>query len=345
MKQIANGSFVVLLGLSAVLLARLHDAEYKFILAAGTIPLTMYFGILFANVKKISRNAIDNIYYFGFLITIVSLAISAYNFDEKGMDLSLITKQFSVGLVATGLALMYKLVLQDWYVDPEEQDIMKKQTEQMIIFTEEAGKMFFQLQLASKSLTELANNSFKTVHETYVTSKDSLKELQVESMTVMSESVQKAIGENMIQLKNHGESAGESLRQFSELMNVVAKDTSFKKFGTTLSKLEVSLGDFSNSVDGTVSRIEDSTSRVTKHHGELENLTIHSNRAAESLLEFRRKIEEDNTISERTKELYDKKLNEQAQEVVKSFAELSKSINQLNDKLHSSSGFRDSRAS
>ncbi len=345
MKEITNGSFVVLLVLSALLLSRLHDAEYMHVILVGTIPLTVYFVILYVNVKKISRNSIDNIYYFGFLITIISLAVSAYNFDEKAMNLGLITKQFSVGLVATGLALMYKLVLQDLYVDPEEQDMLKHQTEQLAKFTAEAASMFYQLRLASSSLAELANNSFKSVHETYVTSKESLKELQVESMTVMSESVQKAIGENMVQLKNHGETAGESLRQFSELMNIVTTNTSFKKFGATLSKLEVALSDFSASVDDSVSRIEDSTSRVTKHHGEMENLTIHSNSAAESLLIYRRKIEEDNTVAEKTKALFDKMLIEQAQEVVKSFTELSKSINQLDEKFHGPFSIRDSKAS
>lgn len=345
MKSLINGSFIVLLGASGLLLTRLHGAEYETVLAAGTVPLTLHFAILLANVKEITKKNIDNVYYFGFLITIISLAISANNFtQQQEMDLNLIVKQFSVGLVATGLALMYKLILQGIYKDPEEEELIQKHADEMERFTQEAGKMFFQLQLACNSLTELANNSFKAVNDNYVISKENLKELHTESLGVISSTLEQAVGDNFANLKNHGDDAGQALKLLSEQMTTIVENTSFKKFGTTLSKLETSLGDFSSSVDGTVSRIEDSTSRVERHHGEMESLVIQANSATASLLEFRKKIEQDTVLSDNAKMLFDKKLTDQSREIAKSFQELTQAINRLSANLPPQEMSRENKA-
>lgn len=339
-KQQINTAFVFLLGVSAFLLARLHQAQYHLILLSGIAPLTIYFFLLKANSKNISRSQIDNIYYFGFLITIISLAVSAFHFNpESGMKLDLITKQFSVGLVATGLALMFKLVLQEGYTDPEEENLIQKNREEIQKFTDEAAKMFMHLQMASENLTKLANTSLSSVNSNYETSVEDLKHLHAKSLKVISESIEEAIGDQFQKLKTNGDQAAAVLKEFSDQVNTVSASTSFKKLSTSVSKLESSFSDFSSNVDGALSKINDSTEKVVRHHTQMEDLIQASISATTSLLAFRKKIEEDNSIAEKTKVMFDRKMAEASKDAIKSFQTLSNSIDSLSSKIENSKSF------
>ena len=65
-------------------------------------------------LKTYSQNAADSIYYFGFSLTVITLATSAiYNFGAKQniANLGLVFSQFGIGLIATCLGLILRLLV------------------------------------------------------------------------------------------------------------------------------------------------------------------------------------------------------------------------------------------
>jgi hypothetical protein len=80
------------------------------------LPLVFYhFGYLTPQAKngQLSHTAIDSVYYFGFLITIAALGISAISIaiQGEGGDINTVVYQFGIGLAATGYAVVARLHL------------------------------------------------------------------------------------------------------------------------------------------------------------------------------------------------------------------------------------------
>ena len=83
-----------------------------FLLGIG--PLFYYFIKLLANSKEgLTQTTVDSIYYFGFIVTISSLAASVLSVAIDGIDgdIKHLIAQFGVGLLATGIALVFRMVL------------------------------------------------------------------------------------------------------------------------------------------------------------------------------------------------------------------------------------------
>ena len=80
--------------------------------ATGIIPLVIYHVILWRK-HLLSPTEVDSIYYFGFLITVITLVSTALSIglSEGTIDLRWILFQFGLGLVATGYALFARLQL------------------------------------------------------------------------------------------------------------------------------------------------------------------------------------------------------------------------------------------
>ncbi|MDW3688453.1 hypothetical protein RA280_43380 [Cupriavidus sp. CV2] len=78
-------------------------------------PLGYYFYELWKRARQegLSQTAIDSIYYFGFIITIFSLSASVFRvwLFGFGTDIGALVGHFAVGLLATGMALMFRMVL------------------------------------------------------------------------------------------------------------------------------------------------------------------------------------------------------------------------------------------
>jgi hypothetical protein len=75
----------------------------------GIIPLVKYHVQLSRESKKgLSSSAVDSVYYFGFLVTVVALACTAIHisWNAGATDTSAVVLQFGVGLFATGYAVV-----------------------------------------------------------------------------------------------------------------------------------------------------------------------------------------------------------------------------------------------
>lgn len=98
-------------------------APATFIFSIG--PLVWYHFRLNRSLGSgLSQNTIDSVYYFGFLITITTLAVTvlAVSFRGFGGDYGPIVTQFGLGLVATGYALFARMQLMSAAEKMEEGD-------------------------------------------------------------------------------------------------------------------------------------------------------------------------------------------------------------------------------
>lgn len=84
-------------------------------LVAGCGPL-VYYHLLYLTPrahKGLTQTAIDSVYYFGFLVTVAALGISAVTIASSGgmTDINTVVFQFGVGLFATGYAVIARMHL------------------------------------------------------------------------------------------------------------------------------------------------------------------------------------------------------------------------------------------
>jgi hypothetical protein len=95
-------------------------------LAAGITPLAIYHAIL-QKKRLLSPTEVDSIYYFGFLVTILTLVSTAISIgvSEGAIELRWVLLQFGLGLVATGYALFARLQLLAQSTTTAETDIVE----------------------------------------------------------------------------------------------------------------------------------------------------------------------------------------------------------------------------
>ncbi|MDB5791210.1 MAG: hypothetical protein JWQ80_1234 [Massilia sp.] len=117
MKSI-NYHFIVsgIASLSAVVLATFAALPLPLAATLELLPLAWYFSRLLREARQdgsLGQSAVDSIYYFGFLITIFSLAASVFRvwMHGIGQDIGALIAHFGVGLLATGLALAFRMWL------------------------------------------------------------------------------------------------------------------------------------------------------------------------------------------------------------------------------------------
>ena len=89
-----------------------NDAARWVGVAMGLVPLFAYHVILWRN-SKLAPAQVDSVYYFGFLVTVVTLVATAIAIGQTTgkLDPSVILTQFGLGLIATGYALFARLML------------------------------------------------------------------------------------------------------------------------------------------------------------------------------------------------------------------------------------------
>jgi methyl-accepting chemotaxis protein len=130
-----NKSFLVLFltSLCGVLATSFFDAGRNDLqwlgVVFGFIPLIIYHYIL-SKKNLLSSAEIDSIYYFGFLVTVVTLVSTAISIGMAATlpEVKWILRQFGLGLVATGYALFARIWLMGKSSDAVEMDVVEATT-------------------------------------------------------------------------------------------------------------------------------------------------------------------------------------------------------------------------
>jgi DNA repair ATPase RecN len=204
---------VGLLVLGAVLLARSSWPTWAswLVMLPGIAPLCWYHRrVLLPKAESgLTQVAIDSVYYFGFLVTVAALCISALMVGLHGAAASIdtIVMQFSAGLVATGYAVAARLDLQSRGSATSEatlEEVMDKYVHKSIALVDNVEKASERLSAFSQQIVE------RTIEAAELT-RLAANEKMLDVATQFSEQM----GEEL-------ESAREGLHEFRVVMNSTA---------------------------------------------------------------------------------------------------------------------------
>lgn len=124
----------------------------------GAAPLIYYHrGYLTPRAKKgLAQAAIDSVYYFGFLVTVAALAVSAVSLavTEGKVPLNEIAFQFGLGLLATGYAVwarMHLTSISAWVEEASPEAVLDR-------YVQRSRELVTNVEMASEQFVTLANN-------------------------------------------------------------------------------------------------------------------------------------------------------------------------------------------
>jgi hypothetical protein len=114
----------ILASFTVLILASILKFPPILTMVAAIAPLLYYHFFFLAPQAKtgLSQTAIDSVYYFGFLITVAALGISAVSMANEGASASMstIVYQFGIGLFATGYAVVARMHLSSMSIMIDE---------------------------------------------------------------------------------------------------------------------------------------------------------------------------------------------------------------------------------
>lgn len=145
-------SFTLLIAASAT------DMPPWVAMLGGSAPLIYYhLGYLTPRAKKgLTQAAIDSVYYFGFLVTVAALAVSAVSLavTDGRAPLNQIAFQFGLGLLATGYAVLARMHLTSigaWVEEASPEAVLDR-------YVQRSRDLVTNVEMASEQFVTLANN-------------------------------------------------------------------------------------------------------------------------------------------------------------------------------------------
>lgn len=104
--------YSLLTSITGIFATAFFQGNWVLHVAVGVAPMAFYFTNLFRK-NSLTQVEIDSIYYFGFLVTLCSLGAAVIELSLKGLsgDNTDLIARFGLGLFATGLGLMGRLLL------------------------------------------------------------------------------------------------------------------------------------------------------------------------------------------------------------------------------------------
>lgn len=150
---------LMILGLSSLCLlvgATAWNVPAWAAVGAAVVPLIIYHIVFLRRKAKegLSQHAIDSVYYFGFLITIFALGLSAVALASRGVEgnLTQIAAQFGCGLLATGYAVFARVDLTAVSALADG----KSYEETMLAITTRSRELSTNVELASEKFAHFA---------------------------------------------------------------------------------------------------------------------------------------------------------------------------------------------
>ena len=180
---------ISLVGVLAASIFQSNEGSLQWLGAAfGLWPLLVYHGILYKK-KVLSTSEIDSIYYFGFLVTVITLVATAIaiGLSPKLPRLQWILLQFGMGLVATAYALFARLIL-----------LTKSSTQAEMTAVEAAQKLVASVEkvagefdLAGHQVSAFVLQTEKRLEELRQSSEDSFIAVRTSYETALNLSIEK----------------------------------------------------------------------------------------------------------------------------------------------------------
>ena len=168
-----------------------HDGGiYQWLgLLAGVLPLAFYHAML-SRENVLSPAEVDSIYYFGFLVTVITLVTTAISIalDSKKPDMQWILLQFGLGLVATGYALFARLLLMTRAASEVEMDVVEASQKLVASVTEVSNKF----NLAGHEAAAFVDKFKDTVNEIISTGQNRFEKSLEQSLTTYTRTIEES---------------------------------------------------------------------------------------------------------------------------------------------------------
>lgn len=181
------------------------------VMLPGIAPLVWYHRkVLLPNAAPgLPQAAIDSVYYFGFLVTVAALCISALMVGLHGAAASIdtVVMQFSAGLVATGYAVAARLHLQSRTSVASETTL----EEEMDKYVRKSAGLVENLEQASKRLSEFSQQIVERTIAAAELTRVAANEKMFDVATQFSEQMGEAL-----------ETARQGVHEFRVVMNSTA---------------------------------------------------------------------------------------------------------------------------
>ncbi|WP_250476032.1 hypothetical protein [Caballeronia sp. GAFFF1] len=222
------------------------------VLVCELLPLCMYFVALYRiGTNGLSHTAIDSVYYFGFIVTILSLAGSVLRVWMFGIekDMSGLIAQFGVGLLATGLALVFRLILTARVESLNAKDLSQtideyvQRIDGIVVKVETSAASFEGL---SQSLQERTRAVVEATYEECTARMRSAAAVFAESITGITQQT------------------SESVTRFGEVVQSVAVASHVQHFDANINELTAGLKGFAAEVSKYGRLTTDEALRATK---------------------------------------------------------------------------------
>lgn len=215
-------------------------------LALGIAPLMIYhFFFLSPKAKKdeLTQPAIDSVYYFGFLITVASLGLSAVSIATSGdeTDFNNVIFQFGVGLIATGYAVIARMHLISIQAQADAKN------------TEEAMESFVKRSMTLTQAVDEATTKMETLTATLI------------------ERTKKMHEENNLEFQNSmKESAHAFKNELQSIFELTQKNMSEISSFIAESQLKAERMELAESVKANISATNDCTESLMKYKSQIE---------------------------------------------------------------------------
>lgn len=256
-----------------VILAVYNSWDIKWLSSFIIVPLCAYFFHV-KSLKTYSQDIADSIYYFGFAITIITLAASAliHFGDAKGIEnntnLGLVFSQFGIGLIATCLGLLLRLWvvaqlnIQNHISTVEEEEQVRRQLIsdlsilrlEVVGFAEQLKELNQNLhqqqkELHQKTVNELNELSKKSIENAQEASLNAIKNIG-QATTSLQQQQQTFFTESLAVLKHTITEVNHSLKELNQKTYEQITSLDFTKAShktnQAISKLGSSIDDFSS---------------------------------------------------------------------------------------------------
>lgn len=242
--------FTAVLGISAVTLMRgfgiISDSAYPVMnLVVGLTPMATWHWLLHDS-RNASQAEIDTIYFFGFLVTLVTLMCAALLLvlQPAGLrseqQILTIGVQFALGLLATGYGLFARVILTN------RRSMINDQEEAVAQYLENMQSMLYRMRDAVEVF-------------------DKFQSQVVENAEKGAERVaSSALGVVKAQLQEPLEELGSSLKKIAADFSELDESGSIKKMNTGFTRTNTALSKVSKSIDELDSKIASDTPSITE---------------------------------------------------------------------------------
>ena len=229
-------------------------------LIAGLLPLVIYHIILWRK-RVLSSTEIDSIYYFGFLVTVITLVATAISLGlapKNTLNLQWILLQFGLGLIATGYALFARLLLLSKSTSNADADVVDS-TEKLAKSVErvagEFDKAGFQVAaFVEQTEKRLAEMSERTASK-FASTEEMFEKRMIEAQNAFNVALEKSATISLERTANVLDRATSSFsNSISAVMEEIIRMQSEAE-GISFAKASERIAGFSNEMESSITSI------------------------------------------------------------------------------------------